>query len=146
MKICTSFGRYFILTFFFGRKALQRLLLKFPCSCLYLFSLFCRYVLYKEKNMLLTETNLARRHGYNMVQPNRRQKVRKSQGAIKHTLGERKRKKINAHKAYLEELKRFDGLMAKMKLEGDDIEEAMDTEGENLSSEERSEKRNNLIL
>ncbi|KAL7549142.1 hypothetical protein ACHAWF_012411 [Thalassiosira exigua] len=90
------------------------------------------YVLYKEKNMLLTETNLARRNEYTMVQPERRQKVRKSMGAIKHVLGERKRKKIADHKAYLKELERFDGIMAKMNLEsseGDEIEEAMDAEG-----------------
>ena len=100
--------------------------------------------IYKEKN--ITETNLARRHGYNMVQPTRRQKVRKSIRAIKHTLGERKQKKISDHEACLKELKRFDGLMAKMKLEGDDIEEAMDTEGENLGSEERSEKKEQLNI
>ncbi|EED92541.1 RM47, ribosomal protein 47 mitochondrial large ribosomal subunit, partial [Thalassiosira pseudonana CCMP1335] len=47
------------------------------------------YVLYKERNMLLTESNLARRHGYYMIQPERRRKVRKSMGAIKHVLGER---------------------------------------------------------
>ena len=87
--------------------------------------------------MLLTEGNLARRHGYELVQPNRRKKVVKSMGAVKHVMGERKRKKIGAHKAYLKELKRFDGLMAKMKkLEGDGIEEAMDAEAEKMSSKE----------
>merc|ERR1712194_465942 len=87
------------------------------------------YVLYKEKNMLLTEGNLARRHGYELVQPDRRKKVGKSMGAVKHVMGERKRKKIGDHKAYMKGLKRFDGLMAEMKkLEGDGIEEAMDAE------------------
>mmetsp|Transcript_1265 Transcript_1265/g.2027 ORF Transcript_1265/g.2027 Transcript_1265/m.2027 type:complete len:253 (-) Transcript_1265:57-815(-) len=94
------------------------------------------YVLYKEKNMLLTEANLARRHGYNMVQSSRRQKIRKSMGAVKHVLGERKRKKMAGHKAYLEKLEQFDGLVAKMKLKGDDVEEAMETEADKLSFKE----------
>eukprot|EP00956_Cyclotella_meneghiniana_P038804 scaffold160124_cov60-Cyclotella_meneghiniana.AAC.3 len=79
-----------------------------------------KYVLYKERNMLLTESNLSRRHGYSMVQPERRKKVRKSMGAIKHVLGERKRKKIADHRAYLAELEKFDGLMAELKLKGND--------------------------
>lgn len=92
------------------------------------------YVLYKERNMLLTEANLARRHGYILVQPERRKKVRKSMSAVKRTLGERKQRKIADHAAYLEELERFNGLMAKMKLKRkeDDIEEAMDSEAENI--------------
>eukprot|EP00804_Cyclotella_cryptica_P019205 CCRYP_006121-RA/>CCRYP_006121-RA protein AED:0.00 eAED:0.00 QI:2944/1/1/1/1/1/2/112/231 len=95
------------------------------------------YVLYKERNMLLTESNLARRHGYMMVQPERRKKVRKSMGAIKHVLGERKREKIADHKLYLEELKRFDGLMAKMTFDdaNDEMEEAMHTEANELKLE-----------
>ena len=92
--------------------------------------------------MLLTETNLARRHGYEMAQPDRRQKVRKSMGAIKHVLGERKRKKIKEHKAYLEELERFNGLMADMKLEmeknDDGMEDSMDTEADQMSSNEKA--------
>ena len=89
--------------------------------------------------MLLTEQNLARRHGYEMIQPERRRKVRKSMGAIKHVLGERKRKKITDHKAYLEELERFDGLMAKLELESDDeIEDAMDDEAEQISTTEKA--------
>ena len=117
-----------------------------PCALVHLFSLIYqinyvsyRYVLYKEKNMLLTEQNLARRHGYEMIQPERRRKVRKSMGAIKHVLGERKRKKITDHKAYLEELERFDGLMAKLELESDDeIEDAMDDEAEQISTTEKA--------
>ena len=61
-------------------------------------------------------------------------------GAIKHVLGERKRKKIADWRAYLEELEKFDGLMAQMKLdqgiEGEDdmnIEEAMDKEADTLA-------------
>ncbi len=65
------------------------------------------YVLYKERNMLLTETNLARRHGYEMVQPERKRKVQKSMGAIKHVLGERKVKKIGEYREYLKDVERL---------------------------------------
>jgi Mitochondrial 39-S ribosomal protein L47 (MRP-L47) len=41
--------------------------------------------------MLLTEQQLSRRRGLIMPQPERLRKVRKSMGAIKHVLGERKR-------------------------------------------------------
>lgn len=95
------------------------------------------YTLYKEKNMLLTESNLARRHSYEMIQPDRRRKARKSMGAIKHVLGERKRKKIADWESYKEELERFDGLMAEMKLESDPIEDAMHNEAEKISSNEK---------
>ena len=86
--------------------------------------------------MLLTESNLARRNGYYMVQAERRQKTRKSMGAIKHVLGERKRKKIADHKQYLEELEHFDQLVADIKLHDNEMEEAMHTEAESLSSKE----------
>jgi ribosomal protein L29 len=56
-------------------------------------------VLYKERNMLLTELQLSRRRRLVFPQPERMKKVRKSIGAIKHVLGERKR----AHLAYLRE-------------------------------------------
>jgi hypothetical protein len=84
--------------------------------------------------MLLTESNLSRRHGYEMVQSDRRKKVRKSMGAIKHVLGERKMAKIADHKAYLAELKKFDGLVAGLKLddEKDEIEDAMHSEANDL--------------
>lgn len=88
--------------------------------------------------MLMTESNLARRHGYEMIQPERRKKVKKSMGAIKHVLGERKRKKIGDWKAYLKELERFDGLKEKMNLESNPIEDAMDAEAEKLSSSEKA--------
>ena len=61
-------------------------------------SLFCscfRLVLYKENNMLLTEQNLSRRRGLVFPQPERMQKVKKSMGAIRQVLGERKRDKIS---------------------------------------------------
>lgn len=48
-------------------------------------------VLYKEKNMLTTEAELSRRSSEYFPQPDRRQKVKKSMGAIKQVLGERKR-------------------------------------------------------
>mmetsp|Transcript_9764 Transcript_9764/g.13773 ORF Transcript_9764/g.13773 Transcript_9764/m.13773 type:complete len:162 (-) Transcript_9764:301-786(-) len=49
------------------------------------------FVLYKEKNMLITEANLSRRRGILFPQSSRRQKVKKSMGAIKVVLAERKR-------------------------------------------------------
>lgn len=85
--------------------------------------------------MLLTESNLSRRHGYAMVQPERRKKVQKSMGAIKHVLGERKRAKIADHRAYLAELERFDGLMADLKLDeesSDELEDAMHKEAREM--------------
>jgi hypothetical protein len=98
--------------------------------------------------MLLTESNLARRHAYEMVQPERRRKVQKSMGAIKQVLGERKRKKIADHRAYLADLERFQSLAmsssssvmtseggAGMRTVGvgpDDMEDAMDAEAEHL--------------
>jgi Mitochondrial 39-S ribosomal protein L47 (MRP-L47) len=62
-------------------------------------SLFCclvqnRYVLYKERNMLLTEQQLSRRKGIPFPQPQRLVKVRKGMGAIKQVLGERKREHL----------------------------------------------------
>jgi large subunit ribosomal protein L47 len=50
--------------------------------------------LYKERNMLLTEQQLSRRKSLNFPQPERIRKVRKSMGAIKHVLGERKREHL----------------------------------------------------
>ena len=44
--------------------------------------------------MLLTEQQLSRRKGLNFPQPERMKKVRKSMGAIKHVLGERKREHL----------------------------------------------------
>ena len=101
--------------------------------------------------MLLTESNLARRHAFEMVQPERRRKVRKSMGAIKQVLGERKRKKIADYRAYLVESERFDSLAmssssSRMTSGGggggrtvgvgpDDMEDAMDAEAENLITE-----------
>lgn len=47
--------------------------------------------MYKERNMLLTEQQLSRRRSIPFPQPERIKKVRKSMGAIKQVLGERKR-------------------------------------------------------
>jgi large subunit ribosomal protein L47 len=57
------------------------------------------YVLYKERNMLLTEQQLSRRRQLVFPQPERLYKVQKSMGAIKQVLGERKREKVAAHLA-----------------------------------------------
>ncbi len=47
--------------------------------------------------MLLTENNICRRKAIPFPQADRRQKVKKSMGAIKAVLGERKRDKIAQH-------------------------------------------------
>lgn len=54
--------------------------------------------------MLLTEQQLSRRKGLYFPQPDRIQKVRKSMGAIKHVLGERKREHLFRVKAAREEI------------------------------------------
>jgi large subunit ribosomal protein L47 len=51
--------------------------------------------LYKENNMLLTEQQLSRRRGIIFPQPDRIQKVKKSLGAIRQVMGERKREKLS---------------------------------------------------
>jgi len=61
------------------------------------------YVLYKERNMLLTEQQLSRRRQILFPQPERFRKVQKSMGAIKHVLGERKQKKVAEHLSRMEE-------------------------------------------
>ena len=55
------------------------------------------YVLYKEKNMLLTEQQLSRRRQLVFPQPERFRKVQKGMGAIRQVLGERKREAVAAH-------------------------------------------------
>jgi Mitochondrial 39-S ribosomal protein L47 (MRP-L47) len=52
------------------------------------------YVLYKEKNMLLTERQICRSNRLEFPQPERFRKVQKSMGAIRQVMGERKREKI----------------------------------------------------
>jgi large subunit ribosomal protein L47 len=52
------------------------------------------YVLYIERNMLMTEQQLSRRRQLIFPQPERFQKVKKSMGAIKQVLGERKKVRI----------------------------------------------------
>lgn len=102
-----------------------------------------RLVLYKEKNMLMTEANLARRHGYQMIQSERKRKVRKSMGAIKHVLGERKRVKLADFRAYKEELAKLDKLLAdKMvdemqTIQQSEMEESMDDEAEKLATNDK---------
>ena len=108
--------------------------------CTELSTLDCRLVLYKEKNMLLTEANLARRHGYMMIQPDRRKKVRKSMGGIRHVLGERKRAKIADHKLYLEELERVGALLEDLDVaagEGGSMEDDMHNEATEKLEEDK---------
>ncbi|CAB9505286.1 39S ribosomal protein L47, mitochondrial [Seminavis robusta] len=54
------------------------------------------FVLYKEKNALLTERQMCRRNQIEFPQPERFRKAQKSMGAIKQVLGERKRERIAA--------------------------------------------------
>ena len=56
-----------------------------------------RFVLYKEKNMLLSENQICRQNGVFFPQRERQKKVKKSMAAIKTVLGERKRDKIAQH-------------------------------------------------
>lgn len=55
--------------------------------------------------MLLTEQQLSRRKSLSFPQPERMRKVRKSMGAIKHVLGERKRDHLLSLKDAKEEQK-----------------------------------------
>ena len=56
------------------------------------------YVLYKEKNMLLTEQQLSRTRQLVFPQPERLKKVKRSMQQIKHVLGERKQVKLKEHR------------------------------------------------
>jgi hypothetical protein len=58
--------------------------------------------------MLLTENNLCRRKSIPFPQADRRQKVKKSMGAIKAVLGERKRDKIAQHALKMAQLHNVD--------------------------------------
>ena len=49
------------------------------------------FVLLKEFNLLWTEQGMAKRNGQLWQQPERKQKVKKSMGAIRQVLGERRR-------------------------------------------------------
>lgn len=77
-----------------GRIVLRYIML--CCSLTHIVRLY-RLVLYKERNMLLTEQQISRRRGLVFPQPERMTKVQKSMGAIRQVLGERKREKIAAH-------------------------------------------------
>ncbi len=77
------------------------------------------YILYKERNMLLTEQQLSRRRQLTFPQPDRFRKVQKSMGAIKQVLGERKREKVADHLSRMEE--------AMMK-ESESIQDTLDVE------------------
>ena len=56
------------------------------------------YVLYKEKNMLLTEQQLSRTRQLLFPQPQRLQKVKRGMQQIKQVLGERKQVKLAEHR------------------------------------------------
>jgi len=73
------------------------------------------YVLYKERNMILTEKQLSRRNGIVFPQQERQKKVQKSMAAIKVVLGERKRHAISQH-----------ALKMAMKEEAESLDEASD--------------------
>mmetsp|Transcript_951 Transcript_951/g.1927 ORF Transcript_951/g.1927 Transcript_951/m.1927 type:complete len:205 (-) Transcript_951:160-774(-) len=86
------------------------------------------YVLYREKNMLLTEQQLSRRRQLIFPQPDRFQKVQKSMGAIRQVLGERKQKAVAAH-LERDELKMTDELESKdtadyLEMEDDESEKS----------------------
>eukprot|EP00536_Pseudo-nitzschia_multiseries_P006725 jgi/Psemu1/304323/fgenesh1_kg.146_\ len=86
------------------------------------------YVLYKEKNMLLTERQLSRRRQLIFPQPDRFKKVQKSMGAIRQVLGERKRETVAAHLARHEERELAKRMEAESETQ-DTYEEAMDEAG-----------------
>ena len=90
------------------------------------------FVLYRERNMLLTEAHLARRHQMEWVQPTRLRKVRKSMGAIRQVLGERKRAKIAA----FQEQRR-----QQQKLAVEDDEDVMMEDGEDVEYDGEEEKK-----
>lgn len=96
------------------------------------------FVLYKERNMLLTEGHLARRHQTLMIQPERLRKVRKSMGAIKQVLGERKREKL-ASFALRQMALAEQNHQAAMAMEDNDEED--DLEWEEVQDEQKEDKK-----
>lgn len=52
------------------------------------------FVLYKERNMLLTEGHISRVNSNYLPQPDREKKTKRSMAAIKTVLGEREREQI----------------------------------------------------
>jgi len=83
-----------------------------------------------------------------MVQPDRKSKVQKSMGAIKHVLGERKRKKIGEYREYLKEVERINEMKKKtanitttttvMTSDDSNIEDGMEADAQNLSLNEKA--------
>ncbi len=59
--------------------------------------------------MLLTEQQLSRRRGIIFPQPDRIQKVKKSLGAIRQVMGERKREKLS--RMALQQMEEDDGVL-----------------------------------
>ena len=103
------------------------------------------YVLYKERNMLLTEKVLCRRNQVALVQPDRIRKVQKSMGAIRHVLGERKRERIaNKLKSLSAEREGAEGAVfddeePNNRMEDDDDDDEDNTMDESSGEEEKSE-------
>jgi len=92
------------------------------------------YVLYKEKNMLLTEQQLSRRRQLIFPQPDRFKKVQKSIGAIRQVLGERKRETVAAHLSRHNEkelAKRMTAELESQDTEFVEIEESSDNDNDN---------------
>eukprot|EP00594_Rhizosolenia_setigera_P015430 CAMPEP_0178957040 /NCGR_PEP_ID=MMETSP0789-20121207/10657_1 /TAXON_ID=3005 /ORGANISM="Rhizosolenia setigera, Strain CCMP 1694" /LENGTH=214 /DNA_ID=CAMNT_0020639173 /DNA_START=73 /DNA_END=717 /DNA_ORIENTATION=+ len=88
------------------------------------------YVLYKEKNMLMTETKLSKRNGIVMPQPERRTKVKRGMNAIKVVLGERKREAIEK----FQEKKDMEALEMASDLDGIDLDKDVFGEEKELTS------------
>mmetsp|Transcript_8376 Transcript_8376/g.18071 ORF Transcript_8376/g.18071 Transcript_8376/m.18071 type:complete len:220 (+) Transcript_8376:141-800(+) len=97
------------------------------------------YVLYKEKNMLLTEQQLSRRRQLIFPQPDRFKKVQKSMGAIRQVLGERKRETVAAHLVRHEEKELAKQMTAEMDTQDvfESIDEASldDSDGDNSNKD-----------
>uniref|UniRef100_A0A7S4IRP3 Large ribosomal subunit protein uL29m n=1 Tax=Odontella aurita TaxID=265563 RepID=A0A7S4IRP3_9STRA len=80
-------------------------------------------VLYKERNMLLTEKQILRRRNLEFPQPERWRKVKKSMQAIRHVMGERKREKIAAAKQKRRESEAQDAIEESVEIEDDEFDE-----------------------
>jgi len=99
------------------------------------------YVLYMERNMLMTEQVLSRRNQIAMIQPERLGKVQKSFGAIRQVLGERKRERISNKLAELAERRMNDREV----FDGDTDEISMaDFDDEGAEEDEKEEEEESV--
>ena len=103
MMICINYGKSKKLLFLQQKK----------CNIELFF--MCRYVLYKESNMLNTEKRFAVNQGVVFPQHERRSKVRDGMKAIKHVMGERKRERIAQHALRIIEQKEAKNKEAELK-------------------------------